>query len=118
VIKAKFGPCLEHFAVDKKVDVVLRMYIELCQARGIGVFLLNMPESPEFRALRDDAANATLTKYLAGIEHDYHVPYLDASGWVGREGFTDGIHMNPSGAEQFTRRFGDVIFAPGGLAGR
>jgi hypothetical protein len=76
----------------------------MCQANGIGVTLVMLPESPAFqalyspsllaetRALMDDAA----TRYGAGL--------VDARDWVTATLFMDGHHLYELGASRFTAR--------------
>jgi hypothetical protein len=70
-----------------------------------------MPESDDFRALHTAAGDAALAAYLAKIQSEYGgVPLIDASKWIGREGFADSHHLNNAGAAEFSRRFGDELF--------
>ena len=98
-----------NYQILPKTDQILRRMLELCRGEGIGVFLLKMPEAEDFRALHVGRPDAVLAAYLAEIQEKYHVPLVDASLWVGREGFFDGHHMNRTGGPEFTRRLAGVL---------
>jgi hypothetical protein len=109
--KMGIGDKLEHFNILPGNDLALRRILEMCRSAGIKVFLLKTPEGKDFRALYSPAASAMIDSYIAKIQGEYGVPLIDATTWVGREGFTDGHHMNGTGAVEFTRRFGEELSA-------
>ncbi len=111
VNKKRYEDDFAHFEVSQNADIVLRKFLDLCRDRGIPAFLLKMPESDDFRALHTAEGDAKLAAYLATIQREYQgVQLVDASLWVERTGFTDGHHLNGTGALKFTLRFGDELF--------
>jgi hypothetical protein len=99
----QFAPNFDHFKVSAITDQSLRRMLDLCKERGIHAFLLRMPEGADFRTLYTPEADAAIDSYLSGIENAYHVPMIDATNWIDKAGFTDGHHLNSTGAEEFTR---------------
>jgi hypothetical protein len=111
IAKTQFQDKFMNFQISRKTDVPLRRMLEMCRNAGIGVFLLRMPENSDFRAFYTPGANVVIEAYLAKIEGEYGVPMIDATMWIGGGGFTDGHHLNATGAEEFTRRFGAELSA-------
>lgn len=110
VAKADFGDKFGDFKISPRTDLPLRHMLEMCKEAGIDAFLVETPEAKEFHALYTPEANAVIESYLAKIEAEYGVPLIDATTWIATEGFTDGYHLNATGAEEFTRRFADELF--------
>jgi hypothetical protein len=46
------------------------------------------------------------------VTTEYSIPWVDARGWVPDSGYADGLHMTLSGAEEFSRRFGEEVLKP------
>ena len=105
IAKSQFGDKFKNFNVSPKTDIPLRGILEMCKSAGIEVFLLKMPEGKDFQAMYTAEANADIQSYLTKIQGEYGVPLIDATSWIGSDGFTDGHHLNATGAEEFTRRF-------------
>lgn len=110
VNRMRYKDDFTHFHISQNADILLHKILDLCRAKGIDAFLLEMPESEDFRALHTAAGDAELARFLAGIQLDYPVQIVDASAWVERAGFTDGHHLNGIGAMKFSLRFGDELF--------
>ena len=109
----QFHDKFEDFKISRQTDIPLRRVLEMCKAAGLDVFLFRMPEGKDFHAMYTPQADAAIESYLAKIETEYNVPMIDASSWIGKEGFTDGHHLNATGAADVTRRFAGELFKTG-----
>jgi hypothetical protein len=105
-------PELAELAVGRVPDRATRELIEICRREGIGVSLLLMPETAEYRSWYSPATRAVIRDYLARLQHEYGVALIDASDWVGTEDFADSHHLRPSGAAVFSERFGREALRP------
>ncbi|HWB60077.1 MAG TPA: hypothetical protein VG733_11340 [Chthoniobacteraceae bacterium] len=111
IAKSQFANRFDNFQISSKSDFPLRAMLDLCKARGITVFLLKMPEDNDFRSFYTPEADARIAAYIQQIQRDYPpAPLIDATTWIPKEGFTDGHHLNATGAEAFTHRFGEELF--------
>jgi hypothetical protein len=63
-----------------------------------------MPESSEFRGWYGPAGYAAVTAFAQQLSGEFGVPVYDARDWVSDDGFADGHHLIPAGAEAFTDR--------------
>jgi hypothetical protein len=110
VAKNQFGDKFGNFKISPKTDLPLRGILEMCKNAGTEVFLLKMPEGEDFQALYPPQAEAAIDSYLGKIQGEYGVQLIDARSWIGHEGFTDGHHLNATGAADFMHRFTDELF--------
>lgn len=90
----------------------LKDVAELCQARGIPLKLVMMPESSEFRAMYSPVVLKRLHDFLEGVCREHGCSLIDARDWLPNSGFTDGHHVLKSGAAIFTRRLDDTAIRP------
>jgi hypothetical protein len=68
-----------------------------------------MPEGTQFRNWYTQAAQREIDTYLKGLSTTYAAPLIDARPWMPDSAFFDNHHLLPSGARQFTERFGRDI---------
>jgi len=94
------------FSVSDFTDRVMSEMLDICKKENIDVFLFRMPESPNFQKIYTPEANASVEKYLARIEEEHGIPFVDGRSWMEEKGFDDGHHLTPEGAEEFTKRMG------------
>jgi hypothetical protein len=97
---------LQSLRLDGPSVRALRTSLELCHARGVPAALVLMPEGTDFRAWYPPSVASALADFLAGLAAEFGVSLIDARPWLGDEAFSDGHHMLPSGAAEFTRRLG------------
>lgn len=108
--KENFEGDIGHFFISRNNDRALRDILELCKKNGVEVFLFQMPEANDFQALYSAQANEVIASYLERIKAEYGVPMIDTRMWYpDSRDFTDGHHLNATGAEKFTRRFFDEL---------
>jgi len=117
IAKAQLANRFIDFKISPRCDAPLRGMLDMCKNAGIPVFLLKMPEDADFRALYTPQADMEIQSYLAQIGKEYHVPLIDATFWFGKEAFTDGHHLNATGAEEFTRRLAGELSKLGSSPG-
>jgi hypothetical protein len=89
----------------------LRDLLRLCQTRQIPVVLVIPPEGSAFRGYRP-AAEQNHIRHVAALACEFRVPLVDARAWVSDDGFADGHHLTPEGAEVYTQRFGREALLP------
>src|SRR5262249_8439334 len=58
-----------------------------------------------FRRLYNPALRSAALGRLADLCREFGTELIDASKWVGDEGFSDSHHLLPPGARAFTERF-------------
>jgi hypothetical protein len=97
-----------HFRIGRRSDQAVRETLALCRSERIPVTVLLMPESSEFRSWYAHGAEGQLSRYLDELRRD-GTPVVDARGWVSDNGFRDGHHLLPVGADAFTERFGREV---------
>lgn len=97
----------DQFAINAKVAAAQRELLQLCQTRGIPVALFVMPESPAFRKLYSRESLELLRRHLDQLRTEFDIPLIDCRTWIEEESdFWDGNHLQGTGAERFSRRFG------------
>jgi hypothetical protein len=99
-------PSLSPGALQASRDV-----LELCRREHIAVVLFLPPENSGFRNYAPDVA-ACQVRAIRQLAEEFELPLLDARTWIDDEGFSDGHHANPRGAEQYTARFGRDALVP------
>jgi hypothetical protein len=94
------------------LDCCLRELLGLCRQNGIHVALVYMPEGSYFRRAFSPVARAASEEYLTRLSAEWQVPLIDVNNWVGDDGFSDGGHLLPDTAAEFTRRFTHEALGP------
>jgi hypothetical protein len=107
--RLEYAPCFQRFHITANADRALRELLVVCRRKGIGVWLLTMPESSAFRGWYPPSASPAVTVYLKGLSQEYGAEWIDARSWMTDEDFVDGHHLLASGATAFTKRFGRKI---------
>jgi len=97
------------FAVSDFTDRAMRQIMDICKTAGIEVFLLRMPESPQFRTIYTPQADAAIEGWLNRTTGEFRIPFIDARSWIDEAGFDDGHHLSPDGAIEFTQRLNKVF---------
>lgn len=100
---------LRKWEVSEIADRILRDIAGLCKREGIALAFYLMPEANSFRDWSGSTGRIKLTTYLGGLSNELNVPVFDASTWLPDDAFTDGHHLLPSGARQFSARFGREV---------
>jgi hypothetical protein len=98
--RMEYAPILSNWTPGGGACDALRELLELCRTEGIGITLVLMPESEEFRSWYPQATTEKLQAYLRSLA----VPVVDGRDWLKADAFTDGHHMLVVGAEAFTKR--------------
>jgi hypothetical protein len=104
--RREYAPCFHQFRISPDADRALRELLDLCRREGMPVLLLTMPESAAFRDCYPSAASVEIRSYLGRLTREYGVPWIDARAWLADDRFSDGHHLLPSGATEFTERLG------------
>ena len=98
-------PALAPGAVQAFRDV-----IGLCRREGIPVVLFMPAECSGFRNYCPEVAK-TQARAVRQLAAEAGVPLVDARTWIDDDGFMDGHHAKPGGADQFTERFAREVLA-------
>jgi hypothetical protein len=93
------------FRLAPQAAQALRDILECCRQAGIPAALLVMPEGPRFQSFYPPPTRAGIDAFITRLSREYHVPLIDARGWVDESGFWDSHHLLPTGAATFTDRF-------------
>ena len=111
--QTQYAGYFTHYQIAPRPDQAYRELLSLCRARGIRVGFFVMPESPTFRQWYPPGAEETAKHYLEQLGREFAVPVFDASAWIDDESaFADSHHLMRTGAERFSRRFGQECLAP------
>jgi hypothetical protein len=100
----QYAPVLAAYHVGGPGCAAVRDVLARCAEHDIRAAVVLMPESSEFRGWYGPAGYAAVTAFAHELSAEYGVPVFDARGWVPDDGFADGHHMIPAGAEAFTDR--------------
>lgn len=96
-------------AVTDRVPLSAPVAALFRQAQGPG-HRLNVIEMPMPRSHRDQyyrlPAWAAYRAHLKDLVQSAGGTYIEASDWIGDDGFADALHLNSLGAEQFSGRLG------------
>jgi len=93
--------------VDDRVPLngAVAAILQLAAEQGVRAVVIEMPMTQEHRRRFYSTPEwAAYRQYVTALIHDAGGVYLDASDWVGTEGFADHLHLNADGAKVFTRR--------------
>jgi hypothetical protein len=77
----------------------------LCRRNAIPTSVLWMPEASQFREWYSLETEAAAVLLLAEWTEVHGVSIIDARAWLPDESFSDGFHLTPAGANEFTARF-------------
>lgn len=100
---------MRDFHISELPDRALRDLLRTCQQRGIPTALYLMPEGPSFRSNYPPEAQLQIDAYLDALSREYAVPLFDARDWIDENHFSDGHHLLPGGARQFSERFAERL---------
>jgi hypothetical protein len=103
---------LAQFGLGTAARAALRDLLELCRQEGIQAALIWMPETSTYRSCYPPPALAQVYGYLDELSRQYDVPLVDARAWVPDDYFFDSHHLLVSGAEWFSKRFGEDVLLP------
>ncbi len=107
---ARYRDTLKEFAIAPIAERLLNDTVALCRREGIPLAFYRMPEDGAFRGLMPEDRKLSLADYLAKLTFTHGVPIIDGSSWLPDDAFADGHHLLPSGARQFSARFGREVF--------
>lgn len=99
-----YAPYFHGFEVGGSSCAALTDALKLCRNRGIPTALYYMPESAEFRSWYSPAMMSSIDRFVGSLSTQFSAPIIDARSWIGDEQFTDGHHLLPAGAAEFTDR--------------
>jgi hypothetical protein len=99
---ARYESALADSNIDRGVIRAYDDLLSLCQAQGIHAVLVLPPESSAFR-FRHESAQAAHIAYLRELARKFDVPLYDARALVPDNGFWDGHHLLPGGADRYTQ---------------
>ena len=83
----------------------LEALLARCRRESIPAVLVLMPEGTSFERLYGSQSEPALQDFLATLRDEYGVALIDARRWIGDESFSDGHHLLPEGAADFSDRF-------------
>jgi hypothetical protein len=96
--------------------VAVRAFDDLlgdCQSAGIQVIVIWLPESSEFRAWYSPSVERRAREMFAQVGRRSGVRCIDARAWIADDRLGDGFHLDPSGADQLTRRLAQELVRSG-----
>ncbi len=93
------------FRLSEQPARALAELLACCRRDGVPAALLLMPEGSTFRNWYPPGMAAGYEAWLAEVSRREGVPLVDARDWVEDDGFWDGHHLLPGGADRFTRRW-------------
>ncbi len=106
------APILEQFHTDAVTDAAFQQLLLLCREHGLRSAVLLMPEHSALRHCYTTAGGQELHRYLIQMSLRYAVPVIDSRDWLQDDRFADFYHLNPSGADEFTARWGRAVLRP------
>jgi hypothetical protein len=110
--RSQYEDALGEFRLAARSARALEEIVETCGNKQVPAAMILMPEGTEFRSLYSRQARTQIDAFLARLSRAWGVPVFNASEWVGDDGFWDGHHMLPKGADEFTDRFGREVLTP------
>jgi hypothetical protein len=112
--RASFRDILADFHVCPEADRIFREMLEICRRENIAVIgLVEMPVESSLRNVYSQEAHQTIETYFTDLCREYDTKLIDASTWLPDEGnFSDGHHILPEGAKEFTLRFWKEALEP------
>jgi hypothetical protein len=105
---AQYGTALTQPAPAPGAVEAVRDLVKLCRHEGIAVHFIVPPEGSVFRAFAPAVAESQMN-VVRDLARELAVDLTDARTWVDDDGFWDGHHTNPKGADQYTERFGREV---------
>jgi hypothetical protein len=105
---AQYAPVLAAYHVGGPGCAAVRDVLARCAEHDIRAAVVLMPESSEFRGWYGPAGYAAVGEFAQQLSGEFGVPVYDARQWVPDDGFADGHHMIPAGAETFTDRLAEA----------
>ena len=112
VVRAQYQPGLQRFHIGEAPDKALRELLDLARGKKIEIVLLLAPESREFRSWYAAETWAEIDRYCRALSTEYSVPLVDARAWLPDSAFSDGHHVTPESAIEFTSRLGKEVLEP------
>jgi hypothetical protein len=103
---------LQHYHIAPAADRAMRELLDLCRARDIGVAVVMLPESSQYRGLYSAETQRTIREYVADLERSSGVPIIDARAWLADDSFSDCNHVFRAAGVVFTRRVAAEVFQP------
>jgi hypothetical protein len=100
------------FRLGEPACRAIRETLELCRQEGIAAALVLMPEDTRFRSYYPPGAWEQVCQFLQALGQEYAAPIINAREWIDDDGFSDGHHLLPKGAELFTRRLSREALPP------
>lgn len=94
---------------DPVGERAFRDLIAFCRDRSIAVILIWMPESSEFRSWYSPAAEQLAQSRFSEWGDRPGVQAIDARSWIDDARIGDGFHLDPAGADHFTRKLADFL---------
>jgi len=103
---------LRNYRTKPNPDRALRGILALCRREEIRATIIVLPEADDFRSAYPSATTESANAYLETLRGEYDVEVVDARSWVATDGFMDGQHLLPSGAQVFSQRLESEVVQP------
>jgi hypothetical protein len=100
---------LRDFRLGPHAAGAVRQTLDVCRRHGIATALVLMPEGNAIRSRYPAPAWAQIHSFLEGLSREYRSPLINARAWSNDADFVDGHHLQPWGAERFSRRLGPEV---------
>jgi hypothetical protein len=100
----QYAPVLDDYHVGGPGAAGVRDVLALCCKHSIRAAVVLMPESSEFRGWYGPDGYAAVTAFVRDLSREFGAAVFDAREWVPDDGFADGHHLVPTGADEFTDR--------------
>lgn len=111
-VKAELEPLLTNFSAAKAAIDAREELLALLRAKGIPAVMVKMPIGRALSSLPTPEGIKALDAALTALGLKYQCPIVDATAWLDETMFTDPLHANARGAEQFSRRVALEFIGP------
>ncbi|WP_422930420.1 DUF1574 family protein [Singulisphaera sp. PoT] len=103
---------LRDYRTRSNPDRALRAMLMLCRVEKIKASVIVLPEAEAFRQIYPAGTTEQIQAYLDTIRREFSIDVVDARDWVEADGFMDGHHLMPSGAQVFSQRLEAEVLHP------
>ncbi len=101
-----------HYHVGGATAAALERVIRRCRESGTEVVLVGVPNESAFVRNYTPAVDAEYRTYVGRLTRDYQCRFVDFRAAVPDDFFADVCHLNPAGADYFTRKLTREVIAP------
>jgi hypothetical protein len=100
------------YRVGGTTAAALERLLRRCRDSGIEVVLVGVPNDSAYVRNYTPAIDAAYSDYVGRLTRDYQCRFLDYRAAVPDDLFADLCHLNPFGADYFTRKLTHEVISP------